>query len=128
MPQPCIGSSVRVLRMRSSRVPRRTSFCWAGISDSYVGSLQEVSALPVESQQEQRRYFRSILPSRWVPESASQIRLRVESTEIFRTIAVAVGIAMVAAVSVAGSNTTTSFLPDSSYQILPSGPTAIPYG
>src|SRR6266568_3513054 len=68
----------------------------------------------------------SIFPRRWVPLSASHSRPRVESTDMLRTTAPGVGIDTVGARSVVGSKATISFVPDSSYQMRPSLPIAMP--
>src|SRR5438309_477779 len=73
-------------------------------------------------------YLRSILPSFCTPDNASHSRARVESTAMFRTTEPGVGILTVSARSVAGSNATIWSLPDSSYQMRPSVPAAMPYG
>src|SRR5213080_2466745 len=73
-------------------------------------------------------HLRSTLPSFCTPDSASHSRARVESTAMLRTTEPGVGIFTVSARSVAGSNATIWSVPDSSYQIRPSVPTAMPYG
>src|SRR4051812_12428102 len=52
MPQPCMGSSVSVLRTRRSSVPRRTSDWLVGAMQPSVGFLQQDDVVAVGSQQE----------------------------------------------------------------------------
>ena len=94
-------NSRQVLRRRSrAKVCARVLLCRAGATNGIFGDRilifrgKNVRIIPSYSPRN-RAYFNSILPMRPVPLNASQIRLRVLSTAMFRTIDPGVGILIV---------------------------------